>query len=338
MSSYESTLPTILSIVAAASRVADVVQRDLENLRLLTKDDRSPVTVADFAVQAIVALGLRNALGQQNIVGEENADELRTPGQNSIRQAVLRAVRLVYSDLTLEEMLDAIDLCNHDATSSTYWTLDPIDGTKGFLRGQQYAIALGKIENGQVTFGVMGCPNLPADQKKPLDQPDERGVMYAATASGGTWEHLLDRLDSEPRRVKAGDIKPGQPIRTCGSVEKTHSKRSDTMRILEHLNEDSTPVRLDSQCKYAVVARNQADAYLRMPTGADYVEKIWDHAAGMLIATEAGAVVSDITGKPLDFSQGWRLESNRGVICAVPGLHSRIIKAIKALGIASSVI
>ncbi len=87
-----------------------------------------------------------------------------------------------------------------------------------------------------------------------------------------------------------------------------------------------------------MVARNQAEAYLRMPTGADYVEKIWDHAAGMLIATEAGAVVSDITGKPLDFSQGWRLESNRGVICAVPGLHSRIIKAIEALGIASSVI
>ncbi|MCH7572249.1 MAG: 3'(2'),5'-bisphosphate nucleotidase [Planctomycetes bacterium] len=331
---------SVLDIIAGACRVARAVQRDLENLRQLTKDDRSPVTVADFAVQAIVALGLRDVLGPQLIVGEENADELRTPGpeQNPIRQAVLDAVRLVYPDLTLEEMLDAIDLCNHDATSSTYWTLDPIDGTKGFLRGQQYAIALGKIENGQVTFGVMGCPNLSTDQTRPLDQPDEHGVMYAATASGGTWEHLLDRLDSEPRRVRAGDIRPGQPIRTCGSVEKSHSKLSDTMRILEHLNEDSTPVRLDSQCKYAVVARNQADAYLRMPIGADYVEKIWDHAAGMLIATEAGAVVSDITGKPLDFTQGWRLETNRGVICAAEGLHSRIIEAIDALGIAPTAI
>ena len=328
----------VLDIIASACRVARSVQNDLQNLRQLTKNDRSPVTVADFAVQAIVALGLRDALGQPQIVGEENADELRTPEQQPICQAVLDAVRLVYPDLTMEEMLDAIDLCNHDATSSSYWTLDPVDGTKGFLRGQQYAIALGLIENGEVTFGVMGCPNLPADQTRPLDQADQQGVMYAATALGGTWEHLIDGLDSKPRRVSAGDIQPGQPIRTCGSVEKTHSKQSDTQRILEHLDCEAAPVRLDSQCKYAVVARNQADAYLRMPTGADYVEKIWDHAAGMLIATEAGAVVSDITGKPLDFSRGWRLENNRGVICAVPGLHSRIIKAIEILGIASTAI
>lgn len=336
MTISEEQKHSVLDIITAACRVARAVQRDLENLRQLTKDDRSPVTVADFAVQAIVALGLRDTLGKPLIVGEENADALRTESQESIRNAVLDAVRLAYPDLTMEEMLDAIDLCNHDATSSTYWTLDPIDGTKGFLRGQQYAIALGKIENGQVTFGVMGCPNLPANQTKPLDQADEHGVMYAATASGGTWEHLIDGLDSEPRRVSAGDIRPGQPIRTCGSVEKSHSKQSDTQRILEHLNEDSTPVRLDSQCKYALVARNQADAYLRMPIGANYVEKIWDHAAGMLIATEAGAVVSDITGKPLDFSRGWRLETNRGVICAAEGLHPRIIEAIDALGIAAA--
>ncbi len=239
----------VLDLIVSACRVARAVQRDLENLRQLTKDDRSPVTVADFAVQAVVALGLHDALGQPRIVGEENADELRSPEQQPIRQAVLDAVRLAYPDLTMDEMLDAIDLCNHDATSSTYWTLDPVDGTKGFLRGQQYAIALGLIENGEVTFGVMGCPNLPADQTRPLDQADEHGVMYVASASGGTWEHLIDGLDSEPRRVRAGDIRPGQPIRTCGSVEKAHSKQSDTMRILEHLNEDSTPVRLDSQCK-----------------------------------------------------------------------------------------
>jgi 3'(2'), 5'-bisphosphate nucleotidase len=63
------------------------------------------------------------------------------------------------------------------------------------------------------------------------------------------------------------------------------------------------------------------------------VEKIWDHAAGMLIAQEAGAIVSDITGEPLDFSCGRRLEKNRGVICAAPGLHHRIIESIERLAI-----
>ena len=96
-------------------------------------------------------------------------------------------------------------------------------------------------------------------------------------------------------------------------------------------------MRLDSQCKYAVVARGQADAYLRMPTSKTYVEKIWDHAAGSIIATEAGAVVTDINGAALDFTHGRQLETNRGVVCAVPHVHGQIIEAIERLGIGATV-
>lgn len=324
-----------LEAVALACRAARSVQRDLENIRQITKDDRSPVTVADFAVQAIVALELHDRLGETHIVGEEDAGALRQEGQEAIRDAVHDAVRRHRPDMTLDAVLDAIDLCNHDATSDHYWTLDPVDGTKGFLRGQQYAIALGLIEHGQVTLGVMGCPNLPVDPSAPLDVADEHGCIYAALKDGGAREYDTDAPAGAGRPIKAITWSPGRHIRTCGSVEKAHSKQSDTQRILEHLGEDHAPVRLDSQCKYGVVARGQADAYLRMPTGASYVEKIWDHAAGSIIATEAGAVVSDVAGRPLDFSRGWRLEGNRGVICAAPGLHERIIDAIAALEIAT---
>jgi len=54
----------------------------------------------------------------------------------------------------------------------------------------------------------------------------------------------------------------------------------------------------------------------------------------MCIATESGAIVSDVNGKPLDFTHGTRLEQNRGVICATDGLHQRIIATIEALAIA----
>ena len=123
----------------------------------------------------------------------------------------------------------------------------------------------------------------------------------------------------------------------CESVEAAHSKHDDVVAILKKVGADRIPVRLDSQCKYGVVARGQANAYLRMPTKKGYVEKIWDHAAGSLIAQEAGAVVTDISGQPLDFSQGQRLERNRGVVCASAGLHERLIDAIGALGLASPV-
>ncbi len=337
MPTHHETLSIVLKAVASACHVARAVQNDLENIRQITKDDRSPVTVADYAVQAVVAMELAEKLGEPHIVGEESADALRVDDQEPIRQAVLDAVRLHRADATMDAVLDAIDKCNHDASADHYWTLDPVDGTKGFLRGQQYAIAIGLIENGQVTLGVMGCPNLPIDQARPLDEADASGSLYGAIRGEGTREYDIDDPAGEGRIIRAGTNTPGQSIRTCGSVEKAHSRQSDTTRILENLGETSTPVKLDSQCKYAVVARNQADAYLRMPIGSSYVEKIWDHAAGSLIATEAGAIVSDITGATLDFGQGWRLETNRGVICAAAGLHERIIAAIDELGIAAAV-
>ena len=89
------------------------------------------------------------------------------------------------------------------------------------------------------------------------------------------------------------------------------------------------PVRLDSQAKYAVVARGEGDLYLRLPTRADYREKIWDHAGGVLVVEEAGGRVSDIDGKPLDFTQGRELSANRGVVVTNGKLHDDVLKAIR---------
>jgi len=327
-----------IEMVVRACRVARAVQRDLEQVRAITKDDRSPVTVADFAVQAVIALELQRNFDNPLIVGEEHAGALRGDDQTIIRKAVCDAVRSELKDFTEQEVLDAIDACDHDGTAEAYWTLDPVDGTKGFLRNQQYAIALGWIERGAVTLGVMGCPNLPIDPGKPLDQADPKGAAYAAIKGQGAWEYNPENTKGEARRIDAADYEAGKPVRTCESVEKSHSKQDDTARILDELNSHSDPVRLDSQCKYAVVARGQADAYLRLPTRADYREKIWDHAAGMLIAQEAGAIVTDITGRPLDFTHGQVLEANRGVICAAASLHPKIIAAIESLGIAAAAV
>ena len=337
MTNQPTTLRTAVNIVADACRVARAVQRNLEKVRKITKDDRSPVTVADFAVQAMVQLGLALREDRPLIVGEERAGALRDPEQRPVLDAVAEAVHAWREHITTDEVLTAIDACDHDGSGEAYWTLDPIDGTKGFLRGQQYAIALARIEAGRVTLAVMGCPNLSIDQSASVAEADAQGTLYIATAGGGAWELPANKPAAQPERVKVAQLGPTQRIRACESVEAAHSKQSDTARILEELGGAGEPVRLDSQCKYAVVARGQADAYLRLPTKKDYVEKIWDHAAGMLIATEAGAVVTDVTGAELDFTQGRTLQANRGIICAVPDIHPRIIDAIDRLGIAAAV-
>ena len=206
------------------------------------------------------------------------------------------------------------------------------------MRGQQYAVSLGWIEDGVPIAGALGCPNLSKDFSRDFNDPDPHGTVYMAIAGEGVAETSASETDNDRLTIKRLEHADDDPIRTCESVEAAHSKHDDTARILEHLKSEGgagagEPARLDSQCKYAVVARGQADAYLRLPTRKDYVERIWDHAAGSLIATESGCAVSDIFGNSLDFGQGKGLEKNKGIVVAPVRLHGKLIGAIEALQI-----
>lgn len=329
--SPQDCLNVAIAAVAAACRVTRHVQNRQQHIDRHNKDDMSPVTVADYAAQAVIARQLADALGTLTLVGEEDASTMREAGRSALREEVAAAARVVWADAGSAEVLDAIDLGNHDASSERYWTLDPIDGTKGFLRGGQYAVSLALIEKGQVVLGVLGCPNMSGDYARSFDHPDPRGCLFYATRGGGSWSVPADRPHISPQRLDASREQDIGAMRVCESVEAAHSRIDDTGRIVEYLGARGTPARLDSQCKYAVVARGQAEAYLRLPTRRDYVEKIWDHAAGMIIAEEASAIVTDVLGRPLDFSRGTGLASNRGILCASRAFHGRIRQAIASL-------
>ncbi|MBX9608074.1 MAG: 3'(2'),5'-bisphosphate nucleotidase [Gammaproteobacteria bacterium] len=332
-SSTTDRLAVAIAAVAAACRVTRHVQAHQQNIVRHAKEDLSPVTVADYAAQAVVARHLADAFGELAMVGEEDAGTLRSAGQDGLREEVAAAARVAWPDAPVDAVLDAIDLGNHDASGDSYWTLDPIDGTKGFLRGGQYAVSLALIERGQVTLGVLGCPNLAESHARAFDDPDPRGTLFYATRGGGSWMVPADRPGLSARRQDASRLEDVGAMRVCESVEAAHSRLDDTGRIVEFLGARGAPARLDSQCKYAVVARGQAEAYLRLPTRRDYVEKIWDHAAGAIIAQEAGAIVTDIAGRPLDFSHGATLSANRGVVCASRAFHRRILDAMTTLGL-----
>ena len=321
--------------VAAAAAVCRAVQARLENLRAITKDDQSPVTIADFASQAVVAHVLRQHLGGALVlVGEEGSEYLRDPGHKAHLHATLEAARIVWPEATEATLLQAIDLGDGEPTADhCFWTLDPIDGTKGFLRGQQYAVALARLDHGVPAVGALACPNLPLDHAADLEAIDPTGGVYLSVLGEGTLEAPLADAPTDARRIVRGDVPPGRPVSACMSVEKAHSSTDDTARVMERVGPSRAPARLDSQCKYAVVARGQADVYLRLPTKKGYVERIWDHAAGALVASEAGCVVSDALGQPLDFTMGKGLERNRGIVCAPPSVHDRVVRAIGELGL-----
>jgi 3'(2'), 5'-bisphosphate nucleotidase len=319
MANRERALEAAVAAVRAAARVCRDVQQDLVTAQTLEKKDKSPVSVADFASQAIVCALLTRALPGEPIVGEEDAHELREAGQQAIRAQVVEHVSRVLGATAERDVLGAIDLGNAEASGARYWTLDPIDGTKGFLRGEQYAIALALIEEGQVVAGVLGCPNLPLDS--------DSGALFAASRGRGASVAPL-WAEGPGRPVHVAAVASPAEARFCESVESGHSNQEQSARIAARLGIRSEPFRIDSQCKYAAVARGDASIYLRMPTRADYREKIWDHAAGMIVVEEAGGRVSDVSGKPLDFGRGRTLDGNRGVVATSGAIHDQVVEAV----------
>jgi 3'(2'), 5'-bisphosphate nucleotidase len=204
--------------------------------------------------------------------------------------------------------------------------LDPIDGTKGFLRQEQYAVALGLLVDGQVALGALGCPAL---SPTATDGAPAEGCAFIAVRGQGAAMRRLDDPSETPVRVDG--VTDPRAARLCESVESGHTDQSSSARVAAALGLSAAPVRMDSQAKYAAVARGDASIYLRLPTRADYVERIWDHAAGAVVIEEAGGVVTDVDGRPLDFSRGRGLSGNRGVIATSGAVHAAVLAAVQAV-------
>jgi 3'(2'), 5'-bisphosphate nucleotidase len=321
---YDPELTIAIEAVKKACSLCVSIQSSLVSEETMTKKDKSPVTVADYGVQAIICHELKKAFPNDPIVAEEDSADLQTEEGKVLSRKVFEYASKVLPELKEEEIHSTIDSGDYDGgPEGRFWTLDPIDGTKGFLRGQQYAIALALVENGEVVLGVLGCPNLPSD----LEEPESnKGCIFSAVKGKGASVQLLG--EETNNRIKVSDIEHPTHAPFCESVESGHSSHSDSEQIAQILGVTAEPIRIDSQCKYAVLARGDASIYLRLPTSKDYVEKIWDHAAGYIIVKEAGGRVTDVLGNDLDFSLGRTLSNNKGVVGTNGELHDLVISAV----------
>lgn len=313
-----------LVAVELASKLCLDVQMRFVGGVTLEKGDKSPVTIADFGAQAVVNHHLALMFPDIPIIGEEDATVLRRAENREMFGKVMNIVNEVIPTMTERTVLDAIDRgTSSGGRSGRYWALDPIDGTKGFLRADQYAVALALVEDGEVILGVLGCPNLPMLRTPGI------GCLFVATKGGGA--HMIPLDDPREFPIHVDGITDLAEARMCESVESGHTAQDDSARVAERLGLQVAPVRMDSQVKYASVARGSASMYLRLPTRRDYVERIWDHAAGAIVVTEAGGKVTDVRGRPLEFGCGRGLENNLGVVVTNGALHDPVLEAVQAV-------
>ena len=322
----ERELQVGIEAVRQAAKACRAVQSAITP-DVLAKKDKSPVTVADFASQAIVCRLLAEAFPDDAVIAEEDAAALSEPENAAFLDRILEEVRATGLAASAADVARWIDHGRHVEQPSRFWTLDPIDGTKGFLRKEQYAISLALIVDGRIEVAILGCPNLPA--KDAWDK--STGAIFTAIRGAGAQLWSLDDPSAAPQAVRASSTRDPSLARLCESVESGHSAHDASSQIAAKLGIQNDPVRLDSQAKYAVVARGEADIYLRLPTKADYREKIWDHAGGVLVVEEAGGKVSDIRGRPLDFTRGSSLTENLGVVVSNGGLHAAVLDAVASV-------
>ena len=245
-----------LDAVRKACRVTQALQPETEQasttkdaIGMVQKQDLSPVTVADYAVQAVVLHHLQQAAGDSvGYIAEEDSSSLLA--DDDLCRQVMQA-----SDMQdRQALLDAIDLgksyTKWNDTGSTpsrethidrpghVWCLDPIDGTRGFLRGKksggQYCVALALVDEGRPTIGILGCPNLPAgvddgdfgwkEGETPFNNHETRGCVFVASRGGGCYQLPLEPNGKAGVRLAAtpndGSVRPLRQARFCIGVEK----------------------------------------------------------------------------------------------------------------------
>lgn len=323
---YQKEFDVAIHAVRRAARVCASVQKTLGS-STLTKEDRSPVTVADFGSQAVVCHALQEAFPEDPVIGEEDSAALRLPENESVLAKVTEAAGQALPAAAPASVCAWIDRGNAVGYSDRFWTLDPIDGTKGFLRGDQYVVALALIVEGELAVAAMACPNLPRDMRG----GPEKGVVFAACRGGGAFQApLADAAPAALQPVRVRTVATGAQARLCEPFESQHGSRRDVAAIADRLGVEAPSLRMDSQAKYGVLARGEADIYLRLTSRSGYIENIWDHAAGALVVEEAGGTVTDAAGRPLDFRRGARLDRNAGIVATNGLLHDAVLDALAA--------
>ena len=225
MDEHSPEITTAIRATMMAAELCQRVRKDLAGGESILKGDRSPVTIADFGSQAVICKLIKERFPNDIIVAEEDSTELRNPDRSKILEQVTRHVGNFIPEASPEKVCSWIDYSSH-RLQKRFWTLDPIDGTKGFLRGDQYAIALALIEDGIVKFGLMACPNLYLDK----DQPQgKRGCLFLAMTGKGSFQMDLRGGNKQLLSVSKTET-PSEAARLSVTLSRMTSGSSSSLK------------------------------------------------------------------------------------------------------------
>lgn len=223
----------------AAAAIMDVYTSDFA---VEHKDDRSPLTAADLAAHRIIVAGLEALEPALPVLSEESA-------------------AIAWSERS---------------TWSRYWLVDPLDGTREFVkRNGEFTVNIALIDDHRPVLGVVQTP--------------VSGELACAWEGGGAW--LADCIGAKMRRI--GTRRRGSPLVVAGSRSHASERETDLLARLG----PCAKMPLGSSLKFLRIAAAQADLYLRLGPTSE-----WDTAAGQCVLEQAGGAVLDFSGRPFRYN------------------------------------
>lgn len=316
-----------LELIQFSSELAHRIRTE-SSIRSILKRDHSPVTLADMGIQAMAGALLDQYLPGAVLVAEEDPNYLRTPEGAEDLEKVTGLVHSFFPHARPDRVCRWIER-GQGKPAGSFWTLDPIDGTKGFLRGGQYVTALALIKDGKLELAAIGCPELELQSHKTLG----KGVGIFAVRGQGCRAFSLDDVEDLKRWVplQVSSCREINKARILDSFDPEQRNVEKERRIRSALGTLAEPVLMDSMAKHAVIAAGDAEIFFRtLPRkDPDRREKIWDVAAGALAIQEAGGRVTDLEGEELDFGAGLTLAKNPGLVATNGFFHAAVLGALR---------
>ncbi|MBT8495856.1 MAG: 3'(2'),5'-bisphosphate nucleotidase CysQ [Deltaproteobacteria bacterium] len=241
------------------------------DLEVEMKAGDEPVTVADKMASDHIVAGLEQVFPNDVIISEENADDLR---------------RL---------------------TANRVWYIDPIDGTKDFIRGEEgFCVMIGLVLDGRPRLGV-------------IYQPTSKR-SFAAAPDCGTW---LYAPGEEPRRVRVSDTSDPAKARLVASKSHRDTKIDSVKSALginNELNIGSVGLKL------GLIAVGERDLYVNPSPRC----KTWDTCGPEALLAEAGGLLTDINGQPLRYDDE-DVGHPRGLLASNGKVHQAVVNKLDPL-------